>query len=104
MATVKRLFVFSTSILSGIATLFIIISLSTEQWIVCKKAEYIDLFVGDFASIQYGLFQGTINTKRLSPRTLVLSSKFETIFWLVRGSRNNIILGGNLWMRYIIYL
>lgn len=95
MATIKRRFVFSTSILSGIATLFIIISLSTEQWIVCNKAEYIDLFVGDFASIQYGLFQGTINKKSPSPRTLVLSSKFETCI------RRNFI---SIYMPYIHFL
>lgn len=77
MATIKRLFVFATSILSGIATLFLIISLSTEQWIVCKRAEYLQVFHG-YASVQYGLFQGTFQTDWPAPRILVLSSKYET--------------------------
>lgn len=73
MATIKRLYVFSTSFLSGIATLFIIISLSTEQWVVSDKIEG---SLG-FATVKYGLFQGTIRTERPAQRTLVLSSKWK---------------------------
>lgn len=74
MATIKRLFVFSTSFLSGIATLILIISISTEQWIVCDDVRYIDS-EGQASSVKYGLFQGIFKTQIPSPRTLVISSK-----------------------------
>lgn len=77
MATIKRLFVFSTSFLSGIATLFLIISLSTEEWIVCNNAKYTIVVSNSDAIVKYGLFQGTIRTQFPSPRTLVLTSKLN---------------------------
>lgn len=75
MATIKRLFVFSTSFLSGIATLFIIISLSTEQWIVSDKTEVAQTITSGFVTIKYGLFQGTVKRDDFF-RTVVVSSKF----------------------------
>lgn len=77
MATIKRLYVFSTSFLSGIATLFIIISLSTEQWVVSSKTELPIIGSISYVTIKYGLFQGTIKYEYPSTRTLVLSSKFK---------------------------
>lgn len=75
MATIKRLFVFSTSFISGIATLFIIISLSTEQWIVSDTITFKEPTFGKFVTVKYGLFQGIIYKTHPTAITLVLSSK-----------------------------
>ncbi|XP_023029139.2 uncharacterized protein [Leptinotarsa decemlineata] len=69
MVTLKRVYVFATCIISGIAGLFTIISLATEEWIVTDSA----IWIGDPDvpnKIKYGLFEGTF-TKRL-PTTITL--------------------------------
>ncbi|XP_057654310.1 clarin-3-like [Diorhabda carinulata] len=61
MATVKKLFIFSTTFLSGIAVLITIICLATEQWIYTDKLKIVskDNFIGYYNHLKYGLFQGT---------------------------------------------
>lgn len=79
MATIKRLFIFLTSVLSGIATLFIIVALSTEQWIQSSEVEYTDgtTHLEKYNVVKYGLFQGTVEKQEPSHITLVLSSKLK---------------------------
>lgn len=61
MATVKKLFVFATTFLSGIAVLLTIVCLATEQWIYTDKLKIVSDsdFDGYYNHVKYGLFQGT---------------------------------------------
>ncbi|KAJ8945139.1 hypothetical protein NQ318_001604 [Aromia moschata] len=58
MATVHRLLVFSTCFMSGIAALFGVVSLATEEWITTTSAMWVTLPITLPNTAKYGLFQG----------------------------------------------
>ncbi|KAJ8920070.1 hypothetical protein NQ315_011724 [Exocentrus adspersus] len=58
MATVKRAFVFLTCIFSGLAAVFTLVALVTEQWVVTDDARWTNGEVTEPNTIKYGLFQG----------------------------------------------
>ncbi|CAH1155881.1 unnamed protein product [Phaedon cochleariae] len=76
MATTKRIYVFATCILSGIAALFTIISLATEQWVVSDSIQLVEGTNDQMSQrnrVRYGLFQGTYFQTTPSTFTFQLS-------------------------------
>ncbi|XP_030754573.1 clarin-3-like [Sitophilus oryzae] len=57
MATTNRIYILATFLVSSIALIFNIVSLSTEQWITGKLSDLTDT-TQDFSYINYGLFRG----------------------------------------------
>ncbi|KAG5864077.1 hypothetical protein JTB14_005899 [Gonioctena quinquepunctata] len=73
MTTSKRLLVFVSCGLSGIAALFSIISLATEEWVVTDSAMWVAQLDDSPNTIKYGLFEGTFRQKLPTDLTLQIT-------------------------------